>query len=151
MSPYIVNNIITMEYTNCEVCHDCGYLDYNVYCSCAAGVFYETTDELNLQMFTGDLDIGLDDSIEIDYDSEEYANACTMLYLLDNLPFHDEMKIIDDFNDDDISDDFYPESNNDDYDYQNDTPWISSYEWDLHNDGQCNFPCDACAYEDSTW
>lgn len=126
----------------CELCHDCGYLDYDVHCTCSRGVFYEGRDELNMQRLFGELD----DVYEfIDNDQfDEYIEDYSSLYLLSSLPFFDGIKITDDTEYDDNSDDEY-------YDIYANAPWISSYELNIHEDGDCTFPCDACAYYDSTW
>ena len=44
---------------DCKLCVDTGIIN-NDYCSCDRGVFYETRNELWLQIEVGELDIGQD-------------------------------------------------------------------------------------------
>lgn len=131
-----------MESTVCSVCCDGGYLDCNIYCDCAAGAFYESRDELSLQILLNELDNGYA-SVDEDWFNEQRLEYKS-LELLSALPFYDGIRIADDTEYDDSSDDEY-------YDMRANSPWISDYEWDIHENGDCAYPCDACAYEDSTW
>lgn len=85
---------------SCTTCDNSGYLDINpvVYCDCEAGVFYEEKDELNGQIKSGDLDIGLCNVKEYVYDSDDCFDECMVLgfyrsnpdeniVMFDELPF----------------------------------------------------------------
>lgn len=89
-----------MESTICNACHNGGYLDFNTYCDCSAGVFYEERDELNLQEIYGELDTGYDSDY---YRSDNYGHfeskvQYTTLHLLSIMPFYDGVSP-DDFDD----------------------------------------------------
>lgn len=76
-----------MEYT-CTTCNDGGYLDFDVYCDCNAGVFYETRDELQLQIEYGLLDTGavnLSEDGYLFYYNEYLAHYNMKLFM--ELPF----------------------------------------------------------------
>lgn len=135
-----------MDTTSCEMCHDFGYLNYNVHCECPRGVFYEAKDELNLQHLYSEFDTSefntpysfSDEDISSEDDNKEYSR----MYLFSKLPFYDNTEHTVDIEYDDY---------NEYYNMRISSPWISDYEWDLHEDGDCGFLCDACVYEDSTW
>jgi hypothetical protein len=131
-----------MEFITCGLCHDGGYLDHNVYCDCTAGQFYEDRDELNLQIQLSELD---NEYAPVDENwIDEYKLEFESLRFLTDLPFYDGIKITDETEYDDNSEDEY-------YDMRANSPWISDYEWEMHDSRECGFQCDACAYEDSTW
>ena len=91
-----------MESISCTFCHDGGYLDYNVYCDCSIGAFYEGRDELNLQAQLDELDNGY---ISTDDDwFWEYRQEYEGLKFLIDLPFYYGVKITDDTEYDDNSD-----------------------------------------------
>lgn len=141
-----VKILLNMNSTICNTCHDGGYLDFEVHCDCSIGVFYETRDELSLQTTYDEFDTGYE---SIDYD--EFDTIYTKLYLLSILPFYDGTKVTDNTEYDDSSDEYYDLSDDDCYNMRDNSPWISDYTWNFHDEGDCNFPCDACAYIDSTW
>lgn len=75
----------------CNICHDGGYLDYDTYCDCPIGIFYEEHDKLNLQNIYNEVDV----EYESDYyglnDHRYFEDRIqyTTLYLLSVMPFYD--------------------------------------------------------------
>jgi len=63
----------TMEQFECDVCHDCGYLDINTFCDCNHGVFYEERYERTLMLMEGELDIGQVSDMDDANDSGYYG------------------------------------------------------------------------------
>ncbi len=70
--------------TACNFCHDGGYLSFETYCECKAGIFYESKDEYYLQIAYHELDIGLDDESKND-DSFEVENVSIFFQLPFNI------------------------------------------------------------------
>lgn len=135
-----------MEPLDCDICNDLGYLDQDEYCSCPRGVFFENKHERTLQMIHGELDTGLDDNY-----NNIYSVKCFNLYLLSNLPYYEGTRITQEIDYDYYSSDDGYLSDDEYYDFYDNAPWISDYERDLHDEGDCGISCDVCAYEDSIW
>lgn len=87
---YITLHAIMNYDTLCHVCSDTGYLNEYTYCSCPAGEWYETRDELNEQVLYGELDIG-DDYRIIEYINNESSKTfCDdNMNALKDLPFYE--------------------------------------------------------------
>jgi len=133
-----------MESDKCITCHDGGYLDHDVYCDCDIGTFYETKDNSDLQVTHSNTDNSYDDWFINE------ANGCIKLLLLSVLPFYDGIKVTDDTEYDDHSD-YYLSSDDEDNYYANTDEEYYSYDRYLHDDGDCDMPCNYCEANDAVW